>query len=127
MTQMFRQGESLPVISEILGHRQHKYKVYLSVDIQWLMSCSLDVPPVPDNFYMQKEGLSTSSPFAWKIISQKTDAGIWIEKYYDILGELDTFCTIWARIICTSLLKIFQIRHPLGPTIIKQRCMHVSV
>lgn len=57
-TQMLEQGESLPVISEILGHSQRtSTMVYLGVDIQGLMSCSLDVPPVPDNFYMQKGGV----------------------------------------------------------------------
>jgi site-specific recombinase XerD len=56
-TQLLKQGTSLPVISETLGHRNSQSTmVYLGVDVSGLLHCSLNVPPVPESFYMQKGG-----------------------------------------------------------------------
>ncbi|MDD4193431.1 MAG: site-specific integrase [Mangrovibacterium sp.] len=56
-TQLLKQGTTLPVISETLGHRNSQTTmIYLGVDVNGLLSCSLYVPPVPDSFYMQKGG-----------------------------------------------------------------------
>jgi len=56
-TQLMEQGTTLPVISDTLGHSNSQTTmIYLSVDINGLLRCSLDVPPVPDCFYMQKGG-----------------------------------------------------------------------
>jgi site-specific recombinase XerD len=56
-TQLLKQGTTLPVISETLGHSNSQTTmIYLGVDVDRLLRCSLDVPPVPDMFYMQKGG-----------------------------------------------------------------------
>jgi integrase/recombinase XerD len=56
-TRLLEQGTSLPVISDTLGHsNSQSTMIYLSVDINGLLRCSLNVPPVPDCFYMQKGG-----------------------------------------------------------------------
>jgi len=56
-TQLLEQGTSLPVISETLGHSNSQTTmIYLGVDVNGLLRCSLKVPPVPDSFYMQKGG-----------------------------------------------------------------------
>lgn len=56
-TNLLRKETSLPVISEILGHkRTQTTTVYLSVDIPSLMECSMDVPPVSPTFYDKKGG-----------------------------------------------------------------------
>ena len=56
-TNLLNQGTPLPVISEVLGHSHtESTKIYLNVDVESLLCCSLDVPPVPDRFYMQKGG-----------------------------------------------------------------------
>lgn len=56
-TQLLNQGTILPVISETLGHsNSQSTMIYLSVDVNGLLRCSLTVPPVPDSFYMQKGG-----------------------------------------------------------------------
>jgi site-specific recombinase XerD len=56
-TQLMEQGTTLPVISDTLGHsNSQSTMIYLGVDINGLLRCSLDVPPVPDYFYMQKGG-----------------------------------------------------------------------
>jgi len=56
-TRLLEQGTTLPVISDTLGHsNSQSTMIYLSVDINGLLRCSLDVPPVPDYFYMQKGG-----------------------------------------------------------------------
>lgn len=47
----------LPVISEILGHKSIQTSMnYLRIDTEHLRLCSLDVPPVPVEFYEQKGG-----------------------------------------------------------------------
>jgi site-specific recombinase XerD len=56
-TQLLDQGTTLPVISETLGHSSSQTTmIYLGIDVNGLLRCSLEVPPVPDNFYMQKGG-----------------------------------------------------------------------
>ena len=56
-TRLLEQGTILPVISDVLGHSDSQTTmIYLSVDINGLIRCSLDVPPVTDCFYMQKGG-----------------------------------------------------------------------
>ena len=56
-TRLLEQGTLLPVISDALGHSDSQTTmVYLSVEINGLLRCSLDVPPVTDHFYMQKGG-----------------------------------------------------------------------
>lgn len=56
-TQLLEQGTTLPVISETLGHSNSQTTmIYLGVDVNGLLRCSLEVPPVSDSFYMQKGG-----------------------------------------------------------------------
>ena len=56
-TQLLKQGTTLPVISETLGHSNSQTTmIYLGVDVNGLLRCSLYVPFVPDSFYMQKGG-----------------------------------------------------------------------
>lgn len=56
-TQLLKQGTTLPVISETLGHSNSQTTlIYLGVDVNGLLHCSLEVPPVPESFYMQKGG-----------------------------------------------------------------------
>lgn len=57
-TQLLEQGDSLALISDILGHNSTKStSSYLRVDVNGLLSCSLDVPPVPEIFYQQEGGV----------------------------------------------------------------------
>lgn len=57
-SQLLRQGASLPVISETLGHSNTQATMnYLRIDINNLMRCSLEVPPVSASFYEQKGGM----------------------------------------------------------------------
>jgi len=57
-TNLLKQGTSLPVISETLGHNNTgSTLIYLHVDVKGLLRCSLDVPPVSEKFYMQKGGM----------------------------------------------------------------------
>lgn len=56
-TRFLRNNVGLPVISEVLGHRSSEStKVYLEVDVDLLLQCSLDVPKVDENFYKQEGG-----------------------------------------------------------------------
>jgi integrase len=56
-TQLLNQGTTLPVISQTLGHSNSQTTmIYLGIDVNGLLSCSLDVPSVPESFYMQKGG-----------------------------------------------------------------------
>jgi integrase len=56
-TQLLEQGTTLPVISDTLGHSNSQTTmIYLGVDLNSLLRCSLYVPIVPDSFYMQKGG-----------------------------------------------------------------------
>jgi len=57
-SQLLRNGTSLPVISETLGHSDTQATMnYLRIDINNLIRCSLDVPQVPASFYEQKGGM----------------------------------------------------------------------
>jgi len=57
-SQLLRNGTSLPVISETLGHSDTQVTMnYLRIDINSLMQCTLDVPLVSMNFYEQKGGV----------------------------------------------------------------------
>ncbi|MDR0726296.1 MAG: tyrosine-type recombinase/integrase [Prevotellaceae bacterium] len=57
-SQLLRNGTALPVISETLGHANTQMTMeYLRIDFNGLMSCTLDVPPVSDKFYIQKGGM----------------------------------------------------------------------
>ena len=48
---------ALPVISEILGHKSTETtKFYLRIDFNSLKQCSVEVPAVAENFYIQKNG-----------------------------------------------------------------------
>ena len=56
-TRLLYQGTTLPVISDVLGHSSSQTTmIYLNVDVNSLLCCSLDVTPVTENFYMQKGG-----------------------------------------------------------------------
>ncbi|MDO9634402.1 MAG: site-specific integrase [Paludibacter sp.] len=47
----------MPIISEALGHRNRDVtREYVRIDLPLLQKCSLDVPAIDDNFYMQKGG-----------------------------------------------------------------------
>lgn len=57
-SQLLRNGTTLPVISETLGHSDTQATMnYLRIDINNLMRCSLDVPLVSTCFYEQKGGV----------------------------------------------------------------------
>lgn len=57
-TNMLQNDITLPVISSILGHSTtESTKEYLAVDIKHLLECSLEVPMVDMNFYIQKGGI----------------------------------------------------------------------
>lgn len=54
---MLEGGTSIPVISESLGHRSTQTTLtYLKIDIKSLIKCALPVPPVDEDFYMQRGG-----------------------------------------------------------------------
>lgn len=54
-TNLLKNGTSLPVISETLGHSNITSTMpYVHLDSQELLKCSLDVPMVCNNFYKQK-------------------------------------------------------------------------
>ena len=58
VTAMLGEGSTLPVISANLGHSSTESTMYyLGVDVSLLLKCSLEVPPVDDNFYIQKGGI----------------------------------------------------------------------
>lgn len=51
-TRMLKDGEPLPVISEVLGHNDTKVTtVYTSIDFDSLRDCALEVPPLTSKFY----------------------------------------------------------------------------
>lgn len=57
-SRLLRNGTPLPVISEALGHSDTQVTMnYLRIDVNGLMRCALDVPPVSINFYEQKGGV----------------------------------------------------------------------
>lgn len=57
-SQLLRNGVSLPVISETLGHEKTQTTMnYLRIDLKSLMKCTLDVPSVNQEFYNQRGGV----------------------------------------------------------------------
>ena len=57
-SELLRCEQSLPVISGILGHTSSRSTMnYLRVDLEGMKRCLLEVPQVPDSFYMQKGGI----------------------------------------------------------------------
>lgn len=56
-TSMMKTGSSIQAISETLGHSgTGTTMAYLNVDIDSLMECSHEVPPVDKSYYTQKGG-----------------------------------------------------------------------
>lgn len=54
---MLELNTPMPIISEALGHKNNDVtRQYVRIDLPLLQKCSLDVPIVDDNFYMQKGG-----------------------------------------------------------------------
>jgi integrase len=54
---MLELNTPMPIISEVLGHRNRDVtREYIRIDLPLLQKCSLDVPAIDDNFYMQKGG-----------------------------------------------------------------------
>jgi site-specific recombinase XerD len=54
---MLNTGTTLPVISEVLGHKSTQTTMlYLKIDILSLLKCALPVPTVSDDFYLQRGG-----------------------------------------------------------------------
>lgn len=54
---MLERNTVLPVISEVLGHENtESTRYYLRIDIKSMKQCMLDVPPVSNDFYIQKGG-----------------------------------------------------------------------
>ena len=55
--QLLERKSILPVIAEVLGHKNtESTKYYLSIDLRSLSSCALEVPMVSTSFYLQKGG-----------------------------------------------------------------------
>lgn len=56
-TILINKGTGLPVISEVLGHSSTQSTMtYIAVNVNSLLECSLEVPMVDNNFYLQKGG-----------------------------------------------------------------------
>lgn len=54
---MLKNGSSMPIISENLGHKDTKSTLtYIKIDLESLKQCSLDVPIVSEDFYNQRGG-----------------------------------------------------------------------
>ena len=57
-SRLLQKGVALPIISAVLGHKNTQTTMlYLRIDIDGLMKCTLDVPYVPSDFYTQKGGM----------------------------------------------------------------------
>ena len=57
-SQLLSNGISLPIISETLGHEKTQTTMnYLRIDLKSLVKCTLDVPPVKQEFYDQQGGI----------------------------------------------------------------------
>jgi integrase len=58
-TNMLKKGTPIAVISDLLGHANSVTTMkYIHLNINGLMKCTMDVPPVDKNFYLQKgEGI----------------------------------------------------------------------
>lgn len=56
-TAMLKNGATIPVISESLGHMSTRTTMsYLKIDVESLVDCALPVPLVDESFYQQKGG-----------------------------------------------------------------------
>lgn len=56
-TRVLENETGISVISEILGHQSSEStKVYLGVDVNLLLECSLDIPTIDNSFYKQEGG-----------------------------------------------------------------------
>lgn len=56
-TLLLQENVKLPIISEVLGHgNTDSTSYYLRIDIFSLRKCVLDVPPINEDFYIQKGG-----------------------------------------------------------------------
>lgn len=54
---MLSNGETIPTISEVLGHKKTETTMtYLKIDLKSLLNCALPVPCVNESFYMQEGG-----------------------------------------------------------------------
>lgn len=54
-TAMLADGSTIPIISETLAHKSCQSTMsYIKVDIQTMRKCSLPIPAVPEDFYIQK-------------------------------------------------------------------------
>ncbi|MDR1584111.1 MAG: tyrosine-type recombinase/integrase [Prevotellaceae bacterium] len=55
---MLANGETIPTISEVLGHKKTQTTLtYLKIDLKSLLICALPVPSVDESFYMQEGGV----------------------------------------------------------------------
>lgn len=55
---MLRNGETIPTIAEVLGHKHTQTTMsYLKIDMKSLLECALPVPFVEESFYTQKGGV----------------------------------------------------------------------
>lgn len=57
-THMLKNGISLPVISEVLGHSETSSTMYyIGVSREVLLECTLEIPAIPNSFYTQRGGI----------------------------------------------------------------------
>ena len=57
--ELLNQGRPLPVIAEVLGHKNiDSARYYIHIDETKLRQCALDVPSVSSSFYQQEGGVS---------------------------------------------------------------------
>jgi len=58
-TALMNNGTNMSTITEVLGHKDGSTStmLYLGVNIRDLKTCSLEVPSVPDSYYLQKGGI----------------------------------------------------------------------
>jgi integrase len=55
---MLEESTVLPIISEVLGHKNtESTRYYLRIDLKSMQQCMLEVPPVSLDFYSQKGGV----------------------------------------------------------------------
>lgn len=55
---MLENGETIPTISEVLGHKKTQTTLtYLKIDLKSLLNCALPVPAIEESFYMQEGGI----------------------------------------------------------------------
>jgi len=55
---MLTNGETIPTISEVLGHKKTQTTLtYLKIDLKSLLNCALPVPAIEESFYMQEGGI----------------------------------------------------------------------